>query len=733
MGKIKRRKTRLIKVGNVKIGGKSPISVQSMTNTDTKDIKATVKQIKELEKAGCEIIRVAAPDMESAKAIKKIKRQINIPLVADIHFDYRIAIESINQGADKVRINPGNIGGSASSPRERKKRVKAIVEAAKERNIPIRIGINSGSLEWDLLKKYQEKVPAEALVESALRSIRLLEGFNFKDIVVALKSTDVLTTVRAYEILAKKGNWPFHLGITEAGRARTGIVKSSIGIGSLLLKGIGDTIRVSLSGPPLEEVKVGWEILKDLSLRERGLTVISCPTCARTKIPVAEIAEYIEGFSDLIKKPTKIAVMGCLPKGIPIIANPMLKPIEEVQINDRVLTHFGKFQKVIQVFKRYYRGNLIEIQPRGFPSFLVTPEHPIQAMPRPRISKNKQKLIAVSRTIGQKNPRWIKANMLSKEWILTYPIIKGSRDVKDYKGIKIDKDFLTICGYYLSEGSLSGRNGRPYQVHFDFHQKEKSYYLNLKQSLNRYNTKLHKYARPSKKTLSTYISSLFWGSLLLKLFGKRAEKKHMPYWFLTLPPKKQVHLLKTLWEGDGYIGKVRGYWRASYVTTSLLLAFQVHQLLLRQGIAASILSMGPRPGHQKSYAITVTGKYYLNRFFQMLRLNVKLGEISQRKQHIAVDGNFLYAPIFRIRTVPYKGVVYNLKVTKDHSYVTFGASLHNCIVNGLGEARHADLAIVGLENKKAGVFKKGKFVKNIQPKEIKTFLKRILWEKKNYL
>ena len=317
MKEINRRKTRIVKVGDVKIGGNNPISVQSMTNTDTKDIKATVRQIKELERMGCEIVRIGVPNIESARAIKKIKKQINIPLVADIHFDHRLAIEAINQGIDKIRINPGNIGGSASSPQERKERVKEIVETAKKKKVPIRIGINSGSIEKDLLKKYKDKVPAEALVESAMRSIKLFERFNFRDIVVALKSTDVLTTIKAYEILAEKGNWPFHLGITESGIARTGIVKSSIGIGSLLLEGIGDTIRVSLSGPPIEEVKVGWEILKSLDLRKRGLTVVSCPTCARTKIPVAEIAEYVEGFAEKIgPKPIKIAVMGCIVNGL---------------------------------------------------------------------------------------------------------------------------------------------------------------------------------------------------------------------------------------------------------------------------------------------------------------------------------------------------------------------------------------------------------------------------------
>lgn len=317
MNKINRRKTRKVKVGNVEIGGDSPVSVQSMTNTDTRDVKATVSQIKELEKEGCEIVRVGLPDMESAKVISKIKEQINIPLVADIHFDHKVAIESINQGIDKIRINPGNLGGVAGSLRERKERVKAVVEAAKEKNIPMRIGINSGSLERDLLEKYNERVVPEALAESAMRSIELVEEFGFLDIVVALKSSNVLTAVRAYEILAKKGDWPLHLGITESGRARTGIVKSSMGIGSLLLEGIGDTIRVSLSGPPLEEVKVGWEILKHLGLRERGLTIVSCPTCARTKIPVEEIAIYIESLSEKLgDKPIKIAVMGCIVNGL---------------------------------------------------------------------------------------------------------------------------------------------------------------------------------------------------------------------------------------------------------------------------------------------------------------------------------------------------------------------------------------------------------------------------------
>lgn len=305
---IKRRRAKAIKIGKLKIGSGFPILVQSMTNTDTKNIFRTVKQIKELEKAGCEIIRVAVPDMASARAIKKIKSRIRIPLVADIHFDHKLAIESILQGADKIRINPGNIGD--------KNKVFEIIKIAKKKKIPIRIGINSGSLEKGILEKYGEKDIPRALAESALKSVRLFETRGFTDIVISLKSSDVLTTVVAHELLAKKTSYPFHLGVTEAGTKNTGTIKSAIGIGSLLLNGIGDTVRVSLSAPPIEEVKVGFEILKSLKLRERGLTVISCPSCARANIPVEEIAKHIESFSDGQKKPFKIAVMGCIVNGL---------------------------------------------------------------------------------------------------------------------------------------------------------------------------------------------------------------------------------------------------------------------------------------------------------------------------------------------------------------------------------------------------------------------------------
>lgn len=283
-----------------------PVRVQSMTNTPTWDVVKTVKQIKELEKAGCEIIRVSVPDMKSALAIKEIKKRIGIPLVADIHFSDQLALEAIKQGADKIRINPGNFP---------KKGLKAIVQLAKKKGIPIRIGINSGSLEKDIQGKRNKATP-EMMVKSALRNIKLIEKLGFKDLVISLKAPDVLRTVKAHELLSKKTNYPIHIGITEAGTDFSGTIKSSVGLGYLLLKGIGDTIRVSLSADPVREVEVAWEILKDLELRERGARIVSCPTCARTTINVIGMAKELERITAPLKRPVKIAVMGCIVNGL---------------------------------------------------------------------------------------------------------------------------------------------------------------------------------------------------------------------------------------------------------------------------------------------------------------------------------------------------------------------------------------------------------------------------------
>lgn len=304
---IKRRKTRKIKVGNVFIGGDAPVVVQSMCNTDTRDVAKTVKQIRELQKAGCELVRLAIPDMVAAKAIGKIKKKVSIPLVADIHFSAEYAMEVMKQGIDKLRINPGNIGNE--------EKIKMVVLEAKKRKIPIRIGVNGGSLEKDILKKYKGKVTAKAMVESAMRHVMILEKYDFRDIAISLKASDVERTVEAYRMLSKKVDYPLHIGVTEAGTSFRGTVVSSIGLGILLFEGIGDTMRVSLTADPIEEVRVAWEILKSLGIRKRGITITSCPTCGRTEIGLIELAKKVEAELAHIDKEMHVAVMGCVVNG----------------------------------------------------------------------------------------------------------------------------------------------------------------------------------------------------------------------------------------------------------------------------------------------------------------------------------------------------------------------------------------------------------------------------------
>lgn len=308
---IKRRRTRQIYVGDVAIGNGAPISVQSMTKTDTRDVNATVRQILALESAGCEIIRLAVPDMEAALALGKIKSQISnlesqIPMIADIHFDWRLALEAIKQGVDGLRLNPGNIGA--------KWKIKEVVAAAKEKNIPIRIGVNAGSLEKELLEKYGHPTP-EALVESAEGHIRILEELNFFDIKVSLKASNVMKTVDAYRLFSKRYDYPLHIGISEAGPPFSGMIKSAVGLGVLLSEGIGDTMRVSLTAEPEEEVKVAYEILKSLGLRQHGPEIISCPTCGRCQIDLKPLAQKVEDILKNVNKPISVAVMGCVVNG----------------------------------------------------------------------------------------------------------------------------------------------------------------------------------------------------------------------------------------------------------------------------------------------------------------------------------------------------------------------------------------------------------------------------------
>ena len=301
-----RDNTKVINIGQCAIGGGNPVAIQSMTNTKTEDVEATVSQILKLEEAGCDIIRCAVPTMEAAKALSKIKERIHIPLVADIHFDYKLAIAAIENGADKIRINPGNIGSE--------ERVKAVVDAAKERNIPIRVGVNSGSLEKEIIEEYG-KVTAEGLVKSALNKVHMIEKMGYDNLVISIKSSDVLMCIRAHELIAKETDYPLHVGITESGTIMSGNIKSAIGLGNILYQGIGDTIRVSLTGDPVEEVRSAKLILRTLGLRKGGVTVVSCPTCGRPQIDLIGLAGKVENLVKDMDLDIKVAVMGCVVNG----------------------------------------------------------------------------------------------------------------------------------------------------------------------------------------------------------------------------------------------------------------------------------------------------------------------------------------------------------------------------------------------------------------------------------
>ncbi|MBI3990481.1 MAG: flavodoxin-dependent (E)-4-hydroxy-3-methylbut-2-enyl-diphosphate synthase, partial [candidate division NC10 bacterium] len=687
---MERRKTRQIQVGNVKIGGDAPISVQSMTKTDTRDVEATVDQIWALEAAGCELVRVAVPVKEAAEVLGKIKAQIRIPLIADIHFNYKLALIALEQGVDGLRLNPGNIGD--------RNRVVEIVKVAAGRRVPIRIGVNAGSLEKDLLRKYGKPTP-EAMVESALRHIQILEDLDYREIKVSLKASDPAMMVEAYRMLAEKVDYPFHLGVTEAGTPWVGTIKSAVGLGTLLAEGIGDTVRVSLAADPVEEVRVGIEILKALGLRRQGLTFVACPSCGRADVDLIQLAKDVEERMKGINANIHVAVMGCLPPGEAVVTLLGHKPIEEVQEGDEVLTHTGCSRKVARTMAHWYQGDLVEVHPTGFPPFWLTPNHPVYACSRPVKRKGSQeKRPHISQVLQEgASPAWVEAAKLDRGSVLAYPILVEKEDVEalTVEGlgvIPVDEDFLTLCGYYLSEGTFSGKGGKPYQQFFYFHANQRAFVEKLREILARYG--LGSSFQSRRNTAEVITHSFALGQLLEGLFGRGALAKRLPAWMLKLPHEKQRAIVRALWEGDGYVGCVRGYWRATYSTSSKALAFQVHQLLLRLGIPAFLHSRD-QEGRKRNWVISVTSKPSLDRLFEVLGLPFTADPAQTRMGQVALDDRFLYVGVRRIRRVPYTGQVYNLEVEVDHSFAIQGAAAHNCEVNGPGEARAADIGIAG--------------------------------------
>ncbi len=708
-----RRRTRQIQLGKIKVGGDAPVTVQSMTKTDTRDVAATVDQIWALEAAGCEIVRVAVPVREAAEKLAAIKKQIRIPLVADIHFNYKLALIALDQGVDGLRLNPGNIGG--------KQFVMEIVNLAKERRIPIRIGVNAGSLEKDLLAR-DNGPTARGMVDSALRHIRILEDCGYPEMKISLKASDPAMMIEAYRLLADRVDYPFHLGVTEAGTPTIGAIKSSVGIGTLLAEGIGDTIRVSLSADPVEEVRVGIEILKALGLRTQGITFVSCPGCGRMDVDLVGLAAGVEKRLAGLNKNVHVAVMGCLPPGEPVLTREGPKPIEAVEEGDAVLTHDGTFQKVLWTTHRPYRDELIEVRPTGFEPFRLTPNHPVLAMPRPsRRKAGREKRLHVRRIVESGvTPRWIAAGELEAGWVLVHPVLQEKEDratlIAEGLGVvPVDEDFLTLSGYYLAEGVVSGKGGKPYQQFFSFHEREVPYVERLQGILARLG--LRSAIARRRHTTEVISHSLALGRLLDGLFGHGATAKRLPEWMLRLPHAKQEALLRALWEGDGYCGRVRGYARATYCTSSRILGAQVHQIALRLGIPA-FLHPREQTGPQRNWIVSVTARPALARLDQVLGRAAAPGAAGAPDTgQVLLDEHALYVGIRAVRRVSHAGCVFNLEVAGAHSFAVPGAVLHNCEVNGPGEARGADVGVAG--GRGIGlIFRKGEVVRKVPESQI---------------
>jgi (E)-4-hydroxy-3-methylbut-2-enyl-diphosphate synthase len=715
---ITRRRTRQITLGNLKVGGDAPLTVQSMTKTDTRDVQATLLEIWALEAAGCDVVRCAVPVREAAEKLGEIRRQIRIPLVADIHFNYKLALIALEQGVDGLRLNPGNIGG--------KKFVMEVVTLAKERKIPIRIGVNAGSLEKDLLEKYGGPT-AQGMVESALRHIHILEECNYPEMKVSLKASDPLMMIEAYRQLADQVDYPFHLGVTEAGTPGVGTIKSAVGLGALLSEGIGDTIRVSLSADPTEEVRVGIDILKSLGLRKGGLTFVSCPSCGRADVDLVKLAKEVEDEFRGLNEEIHIAVMGCVPEGEPVVTRHGPKPIESVTEGDEVLTHAGQFHRVEWASTHAFDGHLVEIRPTGFAPIRLTENHPVWAFPRPIATKaGRARRSHVARSLeGGAEPRWVPAGELRAGWILAYPVLQEKEDratitAEGLGEIPVDDDFLTLAGYYLAEGTMSGKGGKRYQQFFYFHEDQRSYVERLRSALTALG--LASQVRHRRHTTEVVTHSLALGRMLEASFGHGAAHKHMPQWMERLPHAKQRTIVRALWEGDGYLGRVRGYWRATYCTSSHALALQVHRLLLRLGIAAFLHHRDQR-GRLRNWVVSITAQPALAGLGEILGLGAlrrcrATGDTGQ----VALDERALYLGIRAVRRVAYTGHVHNLEVEGVHSFALPGAVLHNCEVNGPGEARAADIGVAG--GRGIGlIFKGGEVIRKVPEKEIVTAMR----------
>jgi 4-hydroxy-3-methylbut-2-en-1-yl diphosphate synthase IspG/GcpE len=589
----------------------------------------------------------------------------------------------------------------------------------------MRIGVNHGSLAERMLVTHGDT--PEGMVESAIEYLRICEKHDYRNLIISLKASRVPIMLAANRLMVKRMEqegmeYPLHLGVTEAGDGQYARVKSTTGIGTLLAEGIGDTIRVSLAEDPVNELPVCYEILQALGLRKTQVEYIACPSCGRTKFDLPTVLNQVRDATRHLVG-LDIAVMGCFPPGELIVTETGPAPIETAQTGMRVLTHEGNFAPIAAVEPHEFDGELVDLTLRGAPPVHVTPNHPMLAFVREgRIKggrKRWQNMAGFAESVRGQEPRWYGAGEITRDHVLLYPVIQGERDVSvlpEDEGYAVSDDFLFLAAAYAAEGSVGGRKGATSQLFWTFGAAETAVAERVRASLCRMGISSGVRERPEKNTVEAMAYCTSFAGLFSCLFGRRAENKRLPQWMMTLPKARQASLLRTLWQCDGYVGAVRGYPRATYMTVSPTLAYQVHQLLLRQGIPASLARRTPAH-RQPVYAISVTSGDALRQFASALELPpfpiTRLGNTGR----LAVDDRYLYLPVLGVNTVPYHGPVHNLEVVGAGTYVSGLCLVHNCIVNGPGEMADADYGYVGKAGGKITLYRKREELKTVPQEE----------------
>ena len=735
-----RRATRAVRVGKVTIGGGHPVVVQSMITEETRNVKGCVRQITEMARKGAEIVRVTTPSLMEAHCLGEIKellhaRLVDVPLVADVHHQGSEIAQVVAEFVDKVRLNPGLFvfrkprgraeEYSADEIAEEQAAIEAsllpVITVCKQRDIAMRIGVNHGSLAERMLVTHGDT--PQGMVESAIEYLRICEKYGYRNLVISLKASRVPIMIAANRLMVKRMedegmDYPLHLGVTEAGDGQYARVKSTAGIATLLSEGIGDTIRVSLSEDPINELPVCYEILQALGLRKTQVEFIACPSCGRTKFDLPTVLNQVRNATKHLIG-LDIAVMGCFPPGETVVTEAGFVPIETILPGQRVFTDRGDFMPVSAVETHEFVGDLVEIGLRGAPLMRVTPNHPILVLERTaHVKSGRRRWENMANVVDGREAKWVGAGEISRDHVLLCPIVQGEQEVDSLPedpDIAVTDDFLTLSGCFAAEGSIGGRVGAASQAFFTFGQAEGHFAENVRRILCEMGISASIRHRPERNTWETIAHCTPFAGLCARLFGRGSQNKRLPQWTLTLPRTRQVPLLRALWECDGYVGTVHGYPRATYVTVSPTLAYQVHQLLLRQGIPAALGRRQPaRVDRKKFYTVSVSSTEALRRFSSVLRLPMELPDAGrERAGRLTLDERYLYLPVLSVNTVLYTGTVHNLEVAGAGTYVSSLAVVHNCIVNGPGEMADADYGYVGKAGGQITLYRKREPLKTV--------------------